>query len=187
MEKLDCFVDETGQDTKGKFFLVAIVLKERKNLRFLEKQLENIEIKTSKRFSKWGKTHYKNKKNYLLQVADIKALTNSVFYSVYQNTKKYTPLISFSIAKAVFAKKENNYQVKIVIDGLNKKEVEKVRKDLKKLRVRYRKIRGMKDEQSSFLRLADAIAGFVRDFFEKQVYTKSIMRKLKKNGVLIEI
>lgn len=187
MKKLYCFVDETGQDTKGLFFLVAIVLKEKKSLEFLEKKLRNIEIKSGKKFSKWTKTRNKNKRNYLLQIVDIKALKNSIFYSVYRDTKEYTPLISFSIAKAIFAKKENDYQVKITIDGINKREIGKVRTELKKLRIKYKKIRGLKDEQSVFLRLADAMAGFIRDFSEKQDYTKTIMRKFKKAGIIVEI
>lgn len=34
--KLYCYVDETGQDTKGKFFLVTVVIEEQKDLDTLQ-------------------------------------------------------------------------------------------------------------------------------------------------------
>lgn len=49
MKKLYCFVDETGQDTKGKFFLVSVVLKGEEGLNDLEQKLLKIES-SSRRF-----------------------------------------------------------------------------------------------------------------------------------------
>ena len=37
----------------------------------------------------------------------------------------------------------------------------------------------MKDESNSLIRLADALAGFVRDFVEGQLYLKDLDRTLK--------
>jgi len=65
--------------------------------------------------------------------------------------------------------------------------MEEVRKELKKLKIHYRKIRGMKDEQSVFLRLADGIAGFLRDCFEKQPYIKMLLKKFKEGKILVEV
>lgn len=127
------------------------------------------------------------REKYLLQLVGLKGLKKSIFYSIYQNTKEYTPLISLTIAKAVFVKKKGDYRVTIIIDGLSKKAMEKVREELKKLTVRYRNIRGMKDKQSVFLRLADSMAGFLRDCFEKQTYTKALLKKLKLARIIIEI
>lgn len=86
-------------------------------------------------------------------------------------SKEYSKLTSLTIAKAILAKKQEDYTVTIIIDGFNNKERDVVREELKKLNIRYRKIRGMKDEQSVFLRLADAMAGFLREAYEKEVYT----------------
>lgn len=47
--KLYCYVDETGQDTGGELFLVAVVLKEITALELLEKKLEKIELRTGKK------------------------------------------------------------------------------------------------------------------------------------------
>jgi len=47
MQKLYCYVDETGQDTKGRLFLVSVVIpgKERESIK---EKLETIEKKSRK-------------------------------------------------------------------------------------------------------------------------------------------
>jgi uncharacterized protein YgfB (UPF0149 family) len=50
-----------------------------------------------------------------------------------------------------------------------------------------RKVRGVKDESNSLIRLADALAGFVRDFIEGQSYTKELDRIFKIEKHIIEI
>lgn len=185
--KLYCYVDETGQDTKGKLFLVAVVLKEIDGLTILEKRLLEIEQKTEKRQLKWKKTNNKIKKLYFEELLQVEGLKNSIYYSQYQTSKEYSKLTSLTIAKAVLAKEDGNYSVTVIIDGLNDKEREVVRRELKKLKIKYRKIRGMKDEQNVFLRLADAMAGFLRDVIEGQTYTKTIMRRLQNAKIVMEI
>lgn len=184
--KLYCFVDETGQDTEGKLFLVAVVLKEQEHIMSIQNKLEKIEKSTKKNLLKWTKTPFKVSKHYLDELMRLKELKEAIFYSTYHNTKSYTVLTAQTIAKAVFARKVDDYRVNIIIDGLNKKEMEKVRKELKKLKVHYKKIKGMRDEQNVFLRLADAIAGFLRDYVEKQTYTKFLFRKFKEQKMIVE-
>lgn len=184
--KLYCFVDETGQDTKGALFLVAIVLKEIIGLETLEQKLEEIEIKSGKKQSKWKKINRNTKKKYLKELIQIKELKNTIFYSIYQDSKEYSKLTSLTIAKAVLAKETLNYTVTIIIDGLNNKERDVVRWELKKLKIHYRKIRGMNDEQSIFLRLSDAMAGFLREVHEGQVYTKPSIKNFQKASIVTE-
>lgn len=186
-QKLYCYVDETGQDTKGKLFLVTVVLKGQEDLESLREKLNQVEKSTKKNLLKWTKAPFKIRNKYLLQIVVIKELKGSIFYSTYQDTKAYVSLTSSTIAKAVLAKEENNYTVNIVIDGLKDKEQEAVRKDLKKLKIHYNKIRGMKDEQDVILRLADCIAGFLRDHLEKQSYAQLIFKKFKEKNILIEV
>ncbi|MGH7204551.1 MAG: DUF3800 domain-containing protein [Candidatus Levyibacteriota bacterium] len=184
--KLYCFVDETGQDTEGRFFLVALILTESEIKEGIERKLEEIEVKTKKEKIKWTKSPFKNRKQYLTDVAHIQGMRDSLYYSIYNETKTYTQLTALTIAKAVLAKGESNYSVTIIIDGLTKKDTEKIRSELKKLRVKYDTIRGMKDEQSAYLRLADSFAGFLRDYIEKQTYTGDLFTLLKNKGIIIE-
>lgn len=185
-QKLYCFVDETGQDTEGNLFLVAVVLKEIGQLESLKIKLEKIEGKTGKKHKKWKKVNRDVKKKYLEELLQIKELRKSIFYSVYENTKEYTALTSFTIAKAVLSKEREDYTVTVIIDGLNDKERDIVRTELKKLKIKYNKIRGMKDEQNVFLRLSDAMAGFLREVFEREEYALEFDRRFKKEGLVIE-
>lgn len=184
--KLYCYVDETGQDGLQKFFLVSIVITEKIKKDSLEEQLKEIEKKTGKKKLKWTKTKPAIRKTFIEEISKINNLKNSVFYSMYLDGKAYTHLTSLSVAKAVLAKKENNYSVTVIIDGLTKKDTEKVRRDLKQLKVKYDNIRGMKDEQSVFLRLADCFAGFIRDYIEKQSYAQELFLRLRKKRIIFE-
>ncbi len=47
MQKIYCYVDETGQDTKGEFFLVSVVIAKDERDNLIEK-LEEIERSTGK-------------------------------------------------------------------------------------------------------------------------------------------
>lgn len=51
---------------------------------------------------------------------------------------------------------------------------------------KYRKVRGTKDEQGVFIRLADAIAGFLRDAIEKQIYTKKFIKEFIRKDIVKE-
>ena len=184
--KLYCYVDETGQDTKGDFFLVAVLLKEKSDLLKLEGQLVFIEKKTGKKSLKWKKTNNRIKSKYLKELIKINELKNSIFYSQYHLSKEYSKLTSLTIAKAVLMKENRDYSVTIIIDGLNDKERAVVRDELKKLKINYRKIRGMKDGQSVFLRLSDSMAGLLRDMIEGKKYAQNIMKKLITTKIVTE-
>lgn len=185
--KLYCFVDETGQDTKGEMFLVAVVIGENLSMLELEFDLEEIERSSGKQKLKWSKTSLSVKQKYLDELTAMKRLKSSIYFSTYCGTKEYAKLTSLTIAKAVLTRSTGDYEVSIVIDGLNDKEKEMVVRELKTLKIRYRKVRGMRDEQNVFLRLADAMAGFLRDAREKEKYTIKYLRLLKERSIVKEI
>lgn len=185
-KKLYCFVDETGQDTQGKLFLVAIILTDIEALSTLESELLDIELLSGKKKLKWNKTKNDLKVEYLKQILTIKALKRSIYYSIYHDSLEYSKLTSLTIAKTILTKANSEYEVSIIIDGLNDKERIKVTTELKSLRIKYRKIRGMKDEQNVFLRLADSMAGFLRDVSENQSYANTLMKQFKSRNMIME-
>lgn len=186
--KLCFYVDETGQDTEGKFFLVSIVIADIKQRDILEQKFEEIEKSTGKKKKKWTRMEFVEREKYIKKIAELKELKESIYYSSYEETKTYTHLTALSVAKAIFAKqKTDSYSASVIIDGLTKKDTEKIRSELKKLKIKYDNIRGMKDEQSAFLRLADSIAGLLRDAIENQSYATNLIRLLKKREFIIEV
>lgn len=73
------------------------------------------------------------------------------------------------IAKAVHFREPENYTTLVYVDGLYKTKRHKYGSELRKLGIHTRKVQGIaKDEDNSLTRLADAIAGFVRDAIEKR-------------------
>jgi hypothetical protein len=80
-------------------------------------------------------------------------------------------LMTLSTARAILQRTEGSFSATVLVDGLsNQTEVRHFTHILRSLRITIRKVRGMKDESNSLIRLADALAGFVRDFIEGQLY-----------------
>lgn len=189
VKKYYCYVDETGQDTKGDFFLVSLLISEKEDLTGLRKTLSLIEADTKGK-TKWTKTNNKNKVEYIRKVLSVNILKNKAFYSVYNNTTAYTPLTAMTISKAVINRTVNggDYRVNIVIDGLRKSDRQIIRIELKNLGIKYDKIKiNLKDEQEILLRLADALAGFVRDYSEGKKYAGEILGKNEFNKIFRKI
>jgi hypothetical protein len=190
MKKLYCYVDETGIDTEGKFFLVAAILVDQQRQEIIEQQLKRLEQTTRKGTHKWTRAAFDRKEQYLLGLSSLRELKACIFYAVYHDTKEYTTLTALTVAKAVLAhvtRIEEEYSVSIVIDALTRKDAQKVREQLKLLKIHYREIRGMKDEQNIFLRLADSMAGFMRDCQEEKAYTGPYLKRLQQAALVIEV
>ncbi|MFH1029879.1 MAG: hypothetical protein V1770_01315 [bacterium] len=137
MLKLYCYTDETGQDTMGKLFLVSIVIAEKINLELFRKEIFKIELKTKGR-KKWTKTSDKKKILFIEEVLRLKFLRGSLYYSIYENTTEYTPLVAVAISKAIYRKIEKikwEYAANIIIDDLRKTDREIVRRELKALNI----------------------------------------------------
>ncbi len=186
-QKLYCYVDETGQDTKGDLFLVALVVtgSERDEL---VREAEQIEKKSGKHLIKWRKTRLDRKTAYLRAILSSPQFAEKLFFARYTKTKgAYLDLMALSTARAILQKAQGKYSATVIVDGLHESEVWHFTHVLRSLRIPVRKVRGMKDESNSLIRLADAIAGFVRDFIEGEPYTLEIDRTLKVEKRLIEL
>lgn len=190
MLKLYCYTDETGQDTKGKFFLVSILLSDKEQIEELKNRIGEIERNTKGK-TKWTKTDNKRKILFLDVILKLKILRKNLYYTVYQNTVAYTPLVAMAVGKAVIRRIKNysgKYKVNVVIDGLKKMDGEIVRKELKNLNIKYGKIKiELKDEQDVLLRLVDALAGFARDYLENEKYAIDLIDKQEFKNFFVEI
>ncbi len=186
MQKIYCYVDETGQDTEGAMFLVSIVLTEDERERLAHLLLE-IEETSDKGLIKWHKTSLETKVEYLRRVFAEHAFSRSFFYAIYRNTKEYLDLTILATAKAIRQRiRDEDYRVTVVIDGMEHFEVLKFGASLRRLGIRTRKVRGVRDEGDCFVRLADAMAGFIRDALEPQPYTKTLFSQAKERGFIHE-
>lgn len=185
-QKLYCYVDETGQDTKGDWFLVSIVIIENEKEKF-EKILEDIEIRSGKKKLKWNKTKRDRREAYIREIIKIKEFKNCFYFTIYENTTLFTDLIVYATAKAILDKAHKNYQASIIVDGLYKNLEKQFSASLRKLKVKVNKVKGARDESSSLIRLADALAGLLRDATESNKLSKDLVKKLKDLSYVKEI
>jgi ribosome maturation protein Sdo1 len=87
-------------------------------------------------------------------------------YAQYGNTTKYRELMIQAMARAILENVTRKYEAVVLVDGLTKFERRRVVSGLRHLNVKVRKVRGVNDQSSSIMRLADVMAGFVRSGLE---------------------
>jgi hypothetical protein len=185
--KLYCYVDESGQDTLGRLFVVSVVIVGRESRDRLEKVLADIEQASGKREKKWQEAKFEQRLLYLTGVLEVRDLQRQLFAAKYETTKEYESLTTFTIAQAVNTVATEEYRVIIVIDGLSNAARQRVKRDLKKLKITYDKVIGGRDQSSALLRLADAMAGLLRDFWEGQEYAKEWYKQLVQHKLLVDL
>lgn len=190
MTKLYCYVDETGQDTGGKIFIVSVVVTENGRDELL-KLLEVFEKKSGKGNRKWHKSKHPARVEYLRQVLRHGQFRGRLRYSVFRNVGDYDMATVVAIAKGINVRKpRGKYTTIIYVDALRKPKRHEYGRELRKLGIPTRKVQGVaRDESNALIRLADAIAGFVRDVVrgEADQEMKALFERAKRRGVLIEV
>jgi len=184
MQKLYCYVDETGQDTRGKIFIVSVIIQE-KDLDLLRKQLEEIERDSGKGRRKWMQTRPQSKVAYLRRVLKIPSLKGRLCYATYNNTTNYLSLTVLTTARAITTEAERDYQAVVYVDGLPRSLTGWFGSELRHLQIRTRKIRGVRNEEAdALMRLADAACGFIRDALSGWEEMKQLLNTVKKKEVI---
>lgn len=184
MERLYCYVDETGQHTNGTIFVVSVVVA-REDRDDLGRLLERIETETGKKATKWMKTRRDIREAYLLAIFNSPAFKGQLFYASSKGTKDYKPLTLIAIASAIRAsRRSDTYKASVFIDGLKRAEHRSVSTGLHRIGVMTEKVRGVTDESSAFIRLADAVAGVAREAEEGQTWAKNLCERGKASGTL---
>ncbi len=187
LQKLYCYVDETGQDTQGKFFIVAIIIaQEDRNL--LVELVEGMEQSTGKKATKWQKTAKPIKQRYIEQVLQTKHFHGKLFYAHYENTTAYQELTVLTLAAAIHkVTRQEKYKASVFIDGLPKSQIAVVSASLRKIGIRTEKVRGARDESHALIRLADALAGFIREYEEGREYASALFEVGVSNKTLTKL
>lgn len=187
--KIYCYVDETGQDTGGRLFIVAVIIagQQRDELRQF---LQRVERKSRKHHIKWTDAGRKQRQAYIQAILGNPALKGLVNYSRYTDTKAYVDLTILSVAKAIHAKMdkiEQPYAANIFVDGMKRSEEHRFAAGLRKLGIKVRKARGLRDQSDEFIRLADSVAGFTRDALEHDDIMEPPFKTAVKAGIITEI
>lgn len=182
-QKLYCYVDETGQDTGGKLFLVSIVITSSQKEK-LRNRISEIEQVSGKKLKKWTKATRDQRRKYMEAIIAERDFANNIFYSEYRDTRAYVDLTILTTAKSLLGRASLPYQATVFVDGLNRTERHRFSAGLRQLRVSVRKVRGLRDQSDEFIRLADAIAGFARDVLEGDQIMKPLYKKAERNKII---
>ena len=185
-QKLYAYVDESGQDTSGTMFLVSVVItgEERDAAR---RALQTIERASGKRERKWTRCRVRERAAYIEQCLERAELLGPVYYSHYRNTRSYVDLIILSTAKALHTRVMDRPTATVFVDGLVYAERRRFAAGLRKLNVVVRKVQGRRDESDEFIRLADAIAGFVRDGLEGDQHMEVLFERARRQRLIEEV
>ena len=186
--RIDLYVDESGQDTRGKLFVVAIVAVE--NSDEFRQYCEFFEASSGKGKVKWRSAEKKRRLAYPRTVISSAAsLGVTLFCSVSRRTIDYDSATIDGVAKAIRRLKAPGSRVYVYIDGLSKSKCNVYKNRLRHLSCPVRKvIRVAKDENEPLVRLADALAGASA---ELEKYRDSELDKLfsqaKQKGILVRL
>lgn len=189
--KIYCYVDETGQDSEGRIFIVTIVVP--KNRDELLQYLESVEIQSGKEKFKWGKADPDKRLRYLETILSQKKYPLKIYYSLYKETKEYKTSTIIAIVKAIQAIKDyKRHKFVISVDGLGEKDQRFYGSQIHRLGIPSRTVRGVRrDESNALIRLTDCICGFIRDVVEGKEKDKkklvSLYKKAIKDNVLCEV
>lgn len=190
IQKLYCYVDESGQDTQGDLFIVAVLVtgKERDEL---ERFLDQCEKQSGRGRRKWTHTRKVEKQKYLHLAFASARLRGKLFYQVHRESKAYLDLTAHSIIQALHrymtAHQITDYKAVVVIDGLNQRGQWEVSRLLRSTGVKTRAVKGGRDEASALIRLTDTVAGLVRDALEGDEELAKWVDKLSQERVLVEL
>lgn len=186
IKKLYCYVDETGQDTEGKWFLVVVTILSRDKDK-IEDLLVKIERESGKFKTKWHRAKYRQRKKYFEKILETDILDLALYYSIYEDSILFADLIARTTAKAIKDYSRKSYKANIVIDGLGKNLERQFAASVRKLGITTEKVKGARDESSPFIRLADAVAGLLRDNYEKKEWAITMVKKLNKRKSVYKI
>ncbi len=184
---LYCYVDETGQDTLGRLFIVSVVIAATEREALVE-ELENIERFSGKGKVKWIHTRHPARLAYIEAVLSAPLFRNTLYFSAYRNTKSYMALTVLSTAKAILTGAGEPSEATVYVDGLPKARLRWFGTELRRLSIRTRKVAGVRREESDgLMRLADACCGFVRQALaaERPEVTR-LFQRAKEEGYLRE-
>lgn len=163
---------------------VVVISEERERLR---DTLRIIEKKSKKGIKKWMKSTRTQKCAYIAALFQNFDFAQKIYYSVYYDTRAYVDLTILTTAKSIYNSRELFSGAVIFVDGLKRSERHRFAAGIRKLNIRVRKVRGIKDEADEFIRLADAVCGFIRDVGEKEPKMLNLYQKGERANIIKKV
>jgi len=177
-QKLYLYVDESGQESQGEFFTVAVAMVNAKVKAEIEMALIQAERVAGKGLEKWVSISPVRRARYLESILPVLGSIAPIYYRKHGSGTAYLQWTTATVVAAIqHAQPEAFSHITVVIDGLNVKERQQVSRLLRQHTLPYRRdVRGGRDESSPFIRLADALAGFIRHVHRENSYATQLWK-----------
>jgi len=184
-QKLYCYVDESGQDTKSDIFVVVAIVNDN-NQEKIRAQLLLLEKQTKIKATKWHKTSNVIKYEFLKEQMARKILSGDIYFGRFPKPIPYFLPIIEVLEKAIKLKAKNNYTSNVYIDSIDKKKSLELTNALRVKNIKLTLVKSRKDESEPVIRLADRWAGYIRELqFSKK--NNNIFNQAIKGRCIIEI
>ena len=177
------YIDESGQDTSGVFFVVSMLILGTERDEVL-KLLEAIESKSKKGNLKWRKADYRHRQSYIHMIIGLPQMVDKIFFENFPGRKDYLALTAQAAGDAL--RHVRPIRVVVYVDGLRKTQIPKFQRYLKpSVRGIKTEVRGVrKEENNAFIRLVDAMCGLIRDAHYGHEWSQKTLRLLKAKRIL---
>jgi len=187
VQKLYCYVDETGQDAASNIFVVVAVVNDQEQER-LRQALTDIEHLAGIGHGKWHKSLSARRLRYLTLVFERNLGREEIFFGSYPKPLPYFfPLLDV-LERAIKIKAVPPYTARVFVDGIDRKKAAELTNALRLRGVSLELVRSRRDESEPLIRLADRWAGCIRGALsghpeEQAVFERALgtdyMRRIK--------
>jgi hypothetical protein len=186
MEKVCCYVDETGQDPVSDFFIIVAVVIIQDPWALREKLIE-LEQQTRTNGLKWHKTQHGRRMRYLSLAVERKIAAGSVYFSRYPKPIPYFfPMVDL-ITRAVKQTAQGRYRASICVDGIDRKKAKELTTALRIRGIALRRVKSARDDSEPLIRLADMWAGCLRSALLNRPDTQGLIERAKNERYLLEL
>jgi len=186
MRRLFCYVDESGLDARSQWLIVAVVIVG-EGRAALRQFCERAESHSGKGRVKWSWAAHAKRLAYIRAVLDEPALRGALWFEKHAKSKDYLGQTVSTIANALQATGLPDYKATILIDGLPATQESLVGRQLRRMGIHLRKVRGLRDESDALIRLADALCGLARGAAEGNKEMRQLLEQGLKTGAVREV
>jgi hypothetical protein len=189
-QKVYCYVDETGQDTNGRLYIVVALLSQEPREQLYE-ALIAAEHESGKGKLKWHKNSTQKRDAYIAKTLRA-GMHLHLYYQVFEGPElSYELTTVYATANAIqaFVRREHiaDYKATVIIDGLPRTMQGRVSKLLRNAGIKTKSVRGERDEANPGIRLADAVAGLLRQSYQGNAHFAAMKEALENAGTLEEL
>lgn len=186
MQKLYCYVDESGQDAGSEFFVVVAVISSGDQEMIRAQLLQAEEVAQTKHL-KWHKTAHLRRIQYLSFVMEKHIARGNVYAAHYQKPIPYFFPMLEVLKQAIQSTAQKSYLANVYVDGIDRYKAKQLTNALRISGISLRIVKSKRDESEPIIRLADMWAGCIRSALLKHQDTQELLNRAKHAGYLRDI